>query len=34
MDIRNFLNTADFTIETDGENPEKLTEKILSRINS
>ena len=29
-----YLNTADFTIETDGENPEKLTEKILSRINS
>ena len=29
-----YLNTADFTIETDGENPEELTEKILSRINS
>ncbi len=29
-----YLSTADFTIETDGENPEKLTEKILSRINS
>ena len=24
-----YLNTADFTIETDGENPEELTEKIL-----
>ena len=28
-----YLNTADFTIETDGENPEQLTEEILVQIN-
>jgi len=27
------LNTADFTIETDGKNPEQLTEEILVQIN-
>jgi shikimate kinase len=30
----NYLNTADFTIETDGKNPEQLTEEILVQINS
>ena len=30
----NYLNTADFTIETDGKNPEQLTEEILIQINS
>ena len=29
-----YLNTADFTIETDGKNPEQLTEEILVQINS
>jgi shikimate kinase len=29
-----YLNTADFTIETDGENPKQLTEEILVQINS
>ena len=29
-----YLETANFTIETDGENPEELTEKILLHINS
>ena len=28
-----YLNTADFTIETDGKNPEQLTEEILVQIN-
>ena len=28
-----YLNTADFTIETDGKNPEQLTEEILLNIN-
>ena len=28
-----YLETANFTIETDGENPEELTEKILLHIN-
>ena len=28
-----YLNTADFTIETDGKNPEQLTEEILLHIN-
>ncbi len=28
-----YLNTADFTIETDGKNPEELTEIILLHIN-
>jgi shikimate kinase len=30
----NYLNTADFTSETDGKNPEQLTEEILVQINS
>ena len=29
----NYLNTADFTIETDGKNPEILSEEILVQIN-
>jgi len=29
-----YLNTADFTIETDGKNPEQLTDEILIQINS
>ena len=29
----NYLNTADFTIETDGKNPDELTEEILLHIN-
>ena len=29
-----YLNTADFTIETDGKNPKQLTEEILVQINS
>jgi shikimate kinase len=29
-----YLNTADFTIETDGKNSEQLTEEILVQINS
>ena len=29
----NYLNTADFTIETDGKNPEELTKEILVQIN-
>ena len=29
----NYLNTADFTIETDGKNPEELTKEILIQIN-
>jgi len=29
----NYLNTADFTIETDGKNPDQLTEEILLHIN-
>jgi len=29
----NYLNTADFTIETDRKNPEELTKEILSHIN-
>ena len=29
----NYLNTADFTIETDEKNPEELTEEILLHIN-
>ena len=29
----NYLNTADLTIETDGKNPEELTEEILLHIN-
>jgi len=28
-----YLNTADFTIETDGKNPEQLTEEIFVQIN-
>jgi len=28
-----YLNTADFTIETDGKNPEQLTKEILLHIN-
>ena len=28
-----YLNTADFTIETDGKNPKELTEEILLHIN-
>jgi len=28
-----YLNTADFTIETDGKNPEQLTKEILVQIN-
>mgnify|MGYP002885719521 CR=1 FL=1 len=28
-----YLNTADFTIETDGKTPEQLTEEILLHIN-
>ena len=28
-----YLNTADFTIETDGKNPAQLTEEILLHIN-
>ena len=28
-----YLNTADFTIETDGKSPEQLTEEILLHIN-
>ena len=28
-----YLNTTDFTIETDGKNPEQLTEEILVQIN-
>ena len=28
-----YLSTADFTIETDGKNPEQLTEEILLHIN-
>ena len=28
-----YLDTANFTIETDGKNPEELTEKILLHIN-
>ena len=28
-----YLNTADFTIETDGKNPEQLTEEILVQVN-
>ena len=28
-----YLNTANFTIETDGKNPEQLTEEILLHIN-
>ena len=30
----NYLNTANFTIATDGKNPEQLTEEILVQINS
>ena len=29
-----YLNTADFTIETGGKNPEELSEEIILRINS
>lgn len=29
-----YLDTANFTIETDGKNPEQLTEEILAQINS
>jgi shikimate kinase len=29
-----YLETANFTIETDGKNPEQLTEEILVQINS
>ena len=29
----NYLNTADLTIQTDGKNPEQLTEEILLHIN-
>ena len=29
-----YLDTANFTIETDGKNPEQLTEEILVQINS
>ena len=29
-----YLNTADFTIETCGKNPEELSEEIILRINS
>ena len=29
-----YLNTADFTIETGGKNPEELSEEIFLRINS
>ena len=29
-----YLKTANFTIETDGKNPEQLTEEILVQINS
>jgi len=29
----NYLNTADFTIDTDGKNPEQVTEEILLHIN-
>ena len=29
-----YLNTADFTIETDGKNPEQLTKEILLHINT
>ena len=29
-----YLNTAEFTIETDGKNPKQLTEEILVQINS
>jgi len=28
-----YLETANFTIETDGKNPEELTEEILLHIN-
>ena len=31
--LLNYLNTADFTIETDGKNPEILSEEILVQIN-
>ena len=29
-----YLETANFTIETDGKNPKQLTEEILVQINS
>ena len=28
-----YLNTAEFTIETDGKTPEKITDEILSQLN-
>ena len=31
---KDYLNTSDFLIETDGENPIELTNKIFSKINS
>ena len=31
---KDYLNTSDFLIETDGENPIEITNKIFSKINS